>query len=76
MIELLSDRMKVAESIGRVKKEANVAVLQRSRWQEVIDTMVKEGVKKELSAEFIESIFKAIHQESIKHQEKIINNFD
>lgn len=74
LIELLSDRMDVVENIGKVKKEGNVAILQRTRWQEVIQKMVNEGAEKDLSADFIEKVFKAIHQESIQHQEKIINS--
>ena len=74
LIELLSDRMDVVENIGKVKKEGNVAILQRTRWQEVIQKMVNEGAEKSLSADFIEKVFKAIHQESIQHQEKIINS--
>ncbi|MCK0130290.1 bifunctional 3-deoxy-7-phosphoheptulonate synthase/chorismate mutase type II [Flavobacteriaceae bacterium F08102] len=74
LIDLLSDRMSVAEKIGLVKKESNVAILQRARWQEVIGKMVEEGVSSGLSAEFIEKIFKAIHQESIEHQKRIVNS--
>jgi len=74
LIELLADRMDVVENIGKVKKESNVAILQRSRWQEVIQKMINEGSEKELSSDFIEKVFKAIHQESIQHQEKIINS--
>ncbi len=74
LIELLSERMDVAENIGKVKKVGNVAILQRSRWQEVIQKMVNEGEQSGLSSEFIEKVFKAIHQESIQHQEKIVNS--
>jgi chorismate mutase len=74
LIELFVDRMDVVENIGRVKKEGNVAILQRSRWQEVIQGMINEGAENGLSADFIEKIFKAIHQESIQHQEKIVNS--
>jgi len=74
LIELLAERMGVAENIGRVKKEGNVAILQRSRWQEVIQKMVTDGEKSGLSGEFVEKVFKAIHQESIQHQEKIVNS--
>tara|TARA_R110002073_G_scaffold279026_1_gene442883 strand:- start:122797 stop:123876 length:1080 start_codon:yes stop_codon:yes gene_type:complete len=74
LIEMLADRMQVAENIGKVKKESNVAILQRSRWQEVIQKMVIDGEKQGLSAEFVEKIFKAIHQESIEHQKKIVNS--
>ncbi len=74
LIELLSERMDVVEKIGTVKKEGNVAILQRTRWQEVIRTVVDLGAEHSLSSDFIEKIFKAIHQESIQHQKKIVNS--
>lgn len=73
LIELLGKRMKVADGIGTLKKEKNVAVLQSKRWNEILGKMVLEGVEKGLSEEFTLKLFKAIHQESINHQEKIIN---
>ena len=74
LIELLSERMDVAENIGKVKKQGNVAILQRSRWHEVMQKMVADGEQSGLSSDFIEKVFKAIHQESIQHQEKIVNS--
>lgn len=73
LLEILGGRMKVAEEIGALKKSQNVAVLQNKRWQEILEKMKTEGSQRGLSEEFIMRIFKAIHQESIVHQEKIIN---
>lgn len=73
LIDILGNRMKVADDIGRLKKERNVAVLQTKRWYEILDKMISDGNEKGLSEEFIKQIFKAIHQESINHQEKVIN---
>lgn len=72
IIELLGKRMKVADSIGLLKKQKNVAVLQSKRWNEILGKMVLEGEEKGLSEEFVLKMFKAIHQESINHQEKIL----
>src|SRR5210317_2291401 len=74
IIELLGKRMKAADGIGKLKKEKNVAVLQSKRWNEILGKMVIEGDSKGLSEEFVLRMFKAIHQESINHQEKIINH--
>jgi chorismate mutase len=74
LLEILGKRMKVADKIGALKKEKNVAVLQNKRWNEILGKMILDGEEKGLSEEFILKIFKAIHQESISHQEKIINN--
>lgn len=74
LIDILGNRMSVADEIGRLKKERNVAILQNKRWHEILEKMVIDGGGKGLSEEFIIQIFKAIHQESISHQEKVINN--
>jgi len=74
LLDLLGNRMKVAEQIGALKKAKNVAVLQNKRWNEILGRMILEGEEKGLSEEFIIKLFKAIHQESISHQEKIINS--
>ncbi len=73
LIESLGKRMRIADKIGELKKEKNVAVLQNKRWNEILGKMVLEGEEKGLSEEFILKMFKAIHQESISHQEKVIN---
>jgi chorismate mutase len=73
LVDLLGKRMKVADEIGVLKKDKNVAVLQSKRWNEILGNMILEGESKGLSEEFILKMFKAIHQESINHQEKVIN---
>ena len=73
LIDILGKRMKISDSIGALKKERNVAVLQSNRWNEILGAMILEGESKGLSEEFILRMFKAIHQESINHQEKIVN---
>jgi len=72
LLEILGKRMKIAEKIGALKKEKNVSILQSSRWHEILGKMVLEGEEKGLSEEFILKLFKAIHQESISHQEKVM----
>lgn len=73
LVELLGKRMTIADDIGRLKKEKNVAILQNQRWNEILGKMILEGEERGLSEEFILKIFKAIHQESINHQEKVVN---
>ena len=63
-----------AIKIGELKKKKNVAVLQTKRWNEILGKMILEGEQKGLSEEFVLRMFKAVHQESINHQEKVINS--
>ncbi len=73
IMEALGKRMQIAEDIGALKKENNVAVLQNKRWNEVRRRVMAMGTERGLTEDFIDRLFKAIHQESIGHQEKIIN---
>ncbi len=73
LLDLMEKRMKVAETIGRYKKANNITILQSIRWDEIIKKAIVKGQAKGLSAEMIDAIFKAIHQESINHQMKVMN---
>lgn len=74
LIDMLGKRMNVSDGIGLIKKQRNVAVLQTNRWNAILGKMILEGESKGLSEEFVLKMFKAIHQESINHQEKVINH--
>ncbi|MCR1023786.1 bifunctional 3-deoxy-7-phosphoheptulonate synthase/chorismate mutase type II [Cellulophaga baltica] len=74
LIEMLGKRMKISDGIGALKKQKNVAVLQSNRWNQILGAMILEGESKGLSEEFVLKMFKVIHQESINHQEKVINS--
>jgi len=74
LLDLIEQRMKVAETIGKYKKENNITILQSTRWDEIMNKVMPRGIAKGLSREMIDTIFKAIHQESINHQMKIMNN--
>ncbi|HET8838177.1 MAG TPA: bifunctional 3-deoxy-7-phosphoheptulonate synthase/chorismate mutase type II [Flavobacteriaceae bacterium] len=68
IIELFGKRMRIADEIGILKKENNVAILQAKRWKKVLDKMLKESKTENLSEEFVLRVYRAIHQESIDHQ--------
>ena len=73
LLNLLGKRMEIADNIGQYKKRKNIAILQSARWNEILKHAVKKGAKKGLSKAFMKTVLKAIHQESINHQEKIMN---
>ncbi len=68
----LGKRMKLAEAIGSYKKKNNIAILQPSRWNEILEKAVQKGSDHGLSETFINVFLKAIHEESINHQEAIM----
>ncbi|HVG17295.1 MAG TPA: chorismate mutase [Chitinophagaceae bacterium] len=74
LMQILSERMKVAEKIGQYKKDNNITVLQTNRWNEILERASQKGDKLGLSKEFITRYFDAVHLESINHQTKVLNS--
>lgn len=71
LIELLSQRMKISEKIGNLKKDNNIAIFQPERWKVITEYANQKADETGMSQEFIEKVFKAIHEESIEVQNKI-----
>ncbi len=76
LLDIMADRMSVAEQIGQYKKQNNITILQSSRWDEIVRTRLEEGREKQLTREFVMKLFEIIHQESIQHQSKVMNEED
>jgi chorismate mutase len=74
MMQILSQRMKVAEKIAEYKKENNITILQTNRWNEILNRACQRAEKLGLSREFITKYFDAVHMESISHQTKVFNS--
>jgi chorismate mutase len=72
LIDLLAQRMKVSEKIGTVKKQNNLAIFQPDRWKQIAEYSKAKADEFGLTPEFIETIFKAIHEESIEVQNNIM----
>ena len=74
LMQILGQRMKIADQIGKYKKENNITILQTNRWNEILERAVAKGEKLGLSQEFITKYFDSVHMESINHQNKIMNS--
>ncbi len=74
LMQLLGQRMKIAEKIGEYKKNNNITILQTSRWNEILERAAKKGEALGLSKEFITKYYDAVHMESINHQNNIMNS--
>jgi chorismate mutase len=73
ILELLSRRMRISREIGIYKKEHNMTVVQTGRYNEILDKRGAQGVLCGMSADFVKTIFEAIHEESVHQQIDIIN---
>jgi chorismate mutase len=74
LLQILGQRMKVADKIGQYKKDNNITILQTNRWNSILERAYAKGEKLGLSKEFITSYFDAVHMESINHQNKVLNS--
>ena len=73
LLQILSQRMKLADEIGSYKKENNITILQADRWTRTLENAIQAGEKLGLSKQFIIKYYDAIHIESINHQKKIMD---
>lgn len=69
LLALLGTRMDISRQIGRYKNEHGIAIVQPGRWEELLGRMVREGVKRGLSEDFVRRLFEVIHAESVMRQE-------
>lgn len=75
ILETLTERFGIAREIGAYKKEHNMTVLQRDRYNEITESLVAKAETLGISENCIRSIFEAIHSESIRQQlEQFDNN--
>jgi len=68
LLVTLVNRMMVSEKIGNYKKKKKMSVIQQSRYNEVLESRLKEGKGIGLSEDFVEGLFKFIHKESVNRQ--------
>ena len=72
LLKLLKERMSVSRSIGQYKKDHNVAILQTGRWEQLLSDMVEKGRAQGLSEQAVTAIMNAIHDESVRVQNQIL----
>jgi chorismate mutase len=74
IINLIQERMKIVEEIGKYKKDNSITIFQPERWRQIIESRTEIGLRKNLSENLIKNIFESIHKESIKKQYEIMNS--
>lgn len=73
LFDLLMARMRLSEDVGELKREHNITILQQEYWVEQISSRLGRSAEMQLSSVFIRQVMDAIHQESIRHQVKVMN---
>ena len=76
LIKVLARRMRVSQKIGDFKKNNNMTIYQAKRWDDLLASHIEFGERLGLTQDFTVRIFKAVHQESIDVQEKVLSADD
>lgn len=72
IIELLSERMGLSEQIGELKKDHQLAIHQSDRWAYIVKRALAKGKTGGLTEEFLLKLFQQVHNESIRHQSRVM----
>lgn len=72
LIRALASRLEISRRIGEFKKAHNIAIVQASRWESILSTMIEKGRENGLPEEFVSVIFNAIHESSVAEQNRIL----
>ena len=72
ILQLLAERMNVAENIGLIKRENDVRILQEARWEDITERALTLSSSLKLSENFLRTLLDAIHIESINRQNEVM----
>ncbi len=64
MLEILAKRFEIIKKIGKIKKENNLPVLDKKRWQKVLMSNLDKAKKLDLPEDFVKKLLSLIHQYS------------
>lgn len=73
LLDILKERMKISEAIGKYKFENNITILQSRRYDEIMNDRNQRALSRGLNCDFTTKIFESIHEESINCQSNVMN---
>lgn len=68
LIDVLHQRMDIVHKIGQLKIDNNVTAVQISRMNEIMQQRTAQGEQLGLRPEYIQEMFRIVHEESVKRQ--------
>lgn len=76
LLYLISERMRLVDELATIKRDNNVSILQTQRWFSIVARAKDKMHTLGLSEAFISNYFNAIHDESMRHQQSLMNPND
>lgn len=71
ILNLFAKRFEISLSIGNLKKENNLPILDIDRFNTLLEKLKQEGKRNNLDEDFVEDIWNRVHRESISRQWEI-----
>lgn len=71
LLYLLSRRFVIVKQIGVLKNGNNIPILQKNRWEALLNENIEVWMELWLSRDIVEDIWNRIHAESLKIEKKI-----
>lgn len=75
LVEILAQRQKIVERIGQAKAKNNITVLQIHRMDQLLEERLKLAGEMGLDQKYTRDIFETIHEESVRIQSDIVDNW-
>lgn len=73
IIELIGQRMKLVQEVGKVKRKAGIQPLDNKRWKFVLHSRLDNAKKRQLEIKYIKLFFEIIHEYALEIENKLIN---
>ena len=74
LLQILAKRMEIIDEIADYKRKNNITILQMKRWAGILSDRLSIGTHLQMDESFLRKLLNLIHKESIRRQEKIIND--
>ncbi|MBO4600493.1 MAG: bifunctional 3-deoxy-7-phosphoheptulonate synthase/chorismate mutase type II [Bacteroidales bacterium] len=76
LLQTLAARFGVAQEIAEVKERGNLAVYQPKRWESLLQQRRESAVELGMDPDFVKEFFEKIHAESVRVQERRLNQMN
>jgi chorismate mutase len=72
LFRTIASRLAIVKDIAHIKKNHKMTIVQLTRWNQILQNRVNEGMEMGLNENFVRDFLAMIHKESIELQSKIL----
>lgn len=72
LLKILHERFKLIKKIGKIKLKHKLPVVQKGRWESLLEQRMKLAAKYKLDRLFIKAFMTLIHKESCRVQKDLV----